>query len=85
MCYLCRINVKLKHSKNCFVRERTEKVTVMTKKQNFHHIKRRIFDSEISFFFDIGTKKISYSSSKNTKVMDFETIKTFFRISDIKK
>ena len=44
--------------KNHFARERTEKAIVITKKRNFHHIKRRILSVQYRFyFFDITYAK----------------------------
>jgi hypothetical protein len=44
--------------KNCFARERTKKATVITKKRNFHHTKRRTLAVQRWFyFFNIRTKK----------------------------
>jgi len=37
------------------------------------------------YFFDIGTTKKGFEVWKTQKIMDFETIRHFFRITDIKK
>jgi len=58
---MCCIRLtSVKHTKNCFARERTEKATVMIKKLNFHVIKMRTLPVKYCFsFFDIGiTKKV---------------------------
>lgn len=54
-------------------------VTVITEKLNFHHIKRRTWAVKHGFIFSISELgKKSHSSLKNTIIIDFETIITFF-------
>jgi len=38
---MCCLLTNIQHSKSCYARERTEKATIITKKRDFHHIKRR--------------------------------------------
>ena len=72
MCCLRLTNVQ--HSKNSFARERTEKATVITKKRNFHHTKRRTLAVQRRFyFFDIIYMKKVLTVSKTIIVCVFQT------------
>jgi len=62
----------LQHSKNCFARERTEKVTVITMKQHFDIIKRRTLAAQYRFYFFVITKNVLIVS-KSIIVYVFQT------------
>lgn len=73
-----------KNRKNCFSRVTTIQDVVQAKR---HSIKRKTFTVQCCFyFFDIRTKKKSYSSLNNLKIMNyFETNRTFFVFVTSKK
>jgi len=61
--------------KKCLARERTEKAIVMTKKQNFHHIKRRTLAVEYHFYFFQITYKEKFLLFQNPLLIVFFKLK----------
>jgi len=76
MCSLRLTNVQ--HSKNCFARKRTEKTTTITKKRDFHHMKRRTLSVQLCFyFFDIIYMKKVFQVCKTQTIMVFGTYNVY--------
>lgn len=67
----------VQHNKNHFTRARA---VASNKQPNSYTKKRRFQTVRHRFIFPITELQKSYSSFKNTKIMDFEKIKTFFCI-----